>query len=170
MGGRRRETQERTERFSELCHQEYQRVLRTAFLMTGNREEARDLAQEACVLAYRKWNHVGELDRPGAWLQRTVANLSLAWRRKHRPRESLPANVGAVPPPELADPELMAALRRLSPAQLGVIVLRYYADQSIDEVARALGKRPGTVRALTSQGLARLRRDLEREEAAHEAR
>jgi DNA-directed RNA polymerase specialized sigma24 family protein len=40
------------------------------------------------------------------------------------------------------------------------VVLRFYADRSIEEVARTLGKRPGTIRALTSQGVARLRSSL----------
>jgi RNA polymerase sigma factor (sigma-70 family) len=56
--------------------------------------------------------------------------------------------------------ELLAALRELSPAQRAVVVLRYYTDQSIEDVAQILGKRPGTVRALASQGLSRLRVSL----------
>jgi len=45
-----------------------------------------------------------------------------------------------------------------------VVVLRFYADQSVEEVASGLGKRPGTVRALTSQAMATLRRTLKESE------
>lgn len=58
------------------------------------------------------------------------------------------------------DQDVVEAVRALPPAMRAVIVLRYFADQSIEEVASALGRRPGTIRALTAQGVARLR-DLE---------
>jgi RNA polymerase sigma-70 factor (sigma-E family) len=144
--------------FEELCREEFSTLVRTAYLMTGDREEALDLAQEALARAYQRWNHVSGLERPGAWLQRVVANLAISWRRRQR------ARARAVMPsrtqydlPATPDPELMSALRVLPPAQRAVIVLRYYVDQSVEEVARTLNKRPGTVRALTAQGLARLR-------------
>jgi RNA polymerase sigma factor (sigma-70 family) len=99
-----------------------------------------------------------------------VANLSISWRRRRRavPEEHLEER-GAVADPETSDVELMEALSFLTPAQRAVVVLRYYADQPVEAVARALGKRPGTVRALTSQGLARLR-EFMAEDAEDEAR
>jgi DNA-directed RNA polymerase specialized sigma24 family protein len=58
------------------------------------------------------------------------------------------------------DPGIRTALAGLPPAQRAAVVLRFYLDLSIDDTAQVLGKRPGTVRALTSQGVARLREDL----------
>jgi DNA-directed RNA polymerase specialized sigma24 family protein len=52
---------------------------------------------------------------------------------------------------------LTEALARLSPAQRAAIVLRYYLDWSVEDTAKALRKRPGTVTALTHQGMTRLR-------------
>jgi DNA-directed RNA polymerase specialized sigma24 family protein len=49
---------------------------------------------------------------------------------------------------------------RLTSAQRAAIVLRFYLDLSIEDTATALHKRPGTVRALTAQGIARLRGEL----------
>jgi len=161
----------RREAFDRLWRQEYARVVRSAFLMTGDREEAVDLAQEAFALAWRKWDRVADLEHAGAWLQRVLGNLSLNWRRRQRVRRKWRATPDAsASGPELADPELTAALRELPPAQRTVAVLRYYADQSVEEVARALGKRPGTVRALSSQALERLRRSLSGSEVETHAR
>jgi RNA polymerase sigma-70 factor (sigma-E family) len=157
------------EAFDQLCRREYASVVRTAYLITGDREEAADLAQEAFARAYERWRTVSRMERPGGWLQRVVANLSISWRRRRRavPEERLDER------PALADPEsdveMMEALSFLTPAQRAAVVLRYYADQPVEAVARALGKRPGTVRALTSQGLARLR-EFMAEEAEDEAR
>jgi RNA polymerase sigma-70 factor (sigma-E family) len=146
--------------FERLCEEEWPIVMRTAYLITGDRSEAEDLAQEALVRAYEHWSTVAALDKPQAWLQRVVVNLSLSWRRRldvrrravperHAPMEQMPV-----------DHDLVEAVRALPPAMRAAIVLRYFADQSIEEVASALGRRPGTIRALTAQGVARLR-DLE---------
>ena len=153
---------ERDESFERLCRVEYPAVVRTAYLITGDREEASDVAQEALARAYERWDVVSELDRPGAWLQRVAANLSLSWRRRRRyeARSAVEIEEHAEALTEGADLDLMDGLRFLTPAQRAVVVLRYYADQSVDQVATALQKRPGTVRALTSQGLARLREFL----------
>ena len=72
-------------------------------------------------------------------------------------RSTLATEEGVVDPPELPDPELAGALARLSPAQRAAIVLRFYVDWSVEDTAKALRKRPGTVTALTHQGMTRLR-------------
>ncbi len=157
--------------FQRVWDREYVRIVRTAFLMTGSREEAEDLAQESFAIAWRKWGHVGTLERPGAWLQVTVGRLALNWRRRRRRQPQPLATPEAGPvEPVLVDPQLTRALWTLTPGQRAVIVLRFYADQSVDQVARGLGKRPGTVRALTSQGLARLRLILDENGVAQDVR
>lgn len=148
--------------FEVLYAREFPNVYRTAYLITGDRQEALDLAQETFVRAYERWRSVRRMDNPAAWVQRVVANLALSLQRRHRVRRRMaPRTLSDVPVPTgPLDPSLMDALRTLSPAQRTVIVLRYFADQSIQQVADALGKRPGTVTALSSQGLARLRIEL----------
>jgi RNA polymerase sigma-70 factor (sigma-E family) len=154
---------DRRDAFEQLCRDEYAAVVRTAYLITGDREESLDLAQEALARAYERWRSVSQLDRPGAWVHRVVVNLAISWRRKQKVRLTKQVSVptASAPGPEPPDLELLAALRQLSTAQRAVVVLRYYTDQSIEDVAQALGKRPGTVRALASQGLARLRESLQ---------
>lgn len=154
---------DRREGFERLWREEYPRVVRTAWLITGDREEAADVAQETFARAYERWRTVSALDRPGAWLHRVAANLSLTWRRR-RARERHPSTAEAVDPVEIPDPALFEALRTLAPAQRAAVVLRHWADLSVEDTAQALGKRPGTVKALTHQGLARLRELLADEE------
>ena len=155
--------------FEELWRREYPRVLRTAYLVTGDVQEAADVTQEAFVRAYERAGTVLELDKPGAWVQRVAVNLAISWRRRQGRRSRA---VDATMPEESraasADPDLMAALAQLTPAQRAVISLRFYADQSVDETARALHKRPGTVKALSHQAVSRLREMLK--EAAHDPR
>lgn len=155
---------DQTEAFEQLCHDEYPRLVRTAFLITGDREESLDIAQEALARAYERWSSMSRIEWPGAWLNRVVVNLSFSWHRRRRVRQRQavqPAepSVGI----ELPDPDLIASLRSLPPAQRAAVVLRFYADLSVEETARALGKRPGTIRALTSQAVAKLRQPLPQE-------
>lgn len=158
--------------FEAFCRAEYERVLRTTYWVAGDLAEARDLTQEAFARAFATWRKVSALERPEAWVRRVAVNLALSHQRRQRlvrrPRPRIVEE--SSPEPAAPDPALRRALLELTPAQRAVIVLRFYADRSVAEVARDLGKRPGTVRALTSQGLTRLRARVEREGADHEAR
>jgi RNA polymerase sigma-70 factor (sigma-E family) len=154
--------EERRQAFESLWREEYARVYRTAFLVTGDRQEAADVTQEAFARAYERWRTVSRAERPGAWVQRVAVNLALSWRRRQRlrPRETAAAPPEVGQPYELPDPELFAALRSLPAQQRATVVLRHWADLSIEETARTLGKRPGTVKSLDAQGLANLRKRL----------
>ena len=155
--------EERRQAFEALWREDYARVFRTAVLVTGDRQEAADVTQEAFARAYERWRTVSRAERPGAWVQRVAVNLALTWRRRQRLRaRETSAQIGAGSPvdDELPDPDVFAALRALPPQQRAAVVLRHWLDLSIEETARTLGKRPGTVKALTSQGLANLRRKL----------
>jgi RNA polymerase sigma-70 factor (sigma-E family) len=143
--------------FESFCREHFVSVARTAFLITGDAEEAEDLAQEAFVRAYERWGRLSDMDQPSAWVHRVVTNLSISsWRRgRVRSRIHIPAeNVAETEAPDVA---LAAALRALTPAQRAAVVLRYYLDWSAADAAEALGKKASTVRVLTHQGLARLR-------------
>jgi RNA polymerase sigma-70 factor (ECF subfamily) len=149
--------------FTEFYEAERAAVFRTAFLITTDREEARDLTQEAFVRAFERWHEVSAHERPGAWLQTVVARLAISWRRREVVRRRRALNQRDERTVEMKDPEgaVLDALRALSQAQRAVVVLRFYADLSVRDVARALGKREGTVKALTAQAVARLRPLLE---------
>jgi RNA polymerase sigma-70 factor (sigma-E family) len=149
--------------FERLCRECWPGLVRTAFLVTGDRQEARDIAQEALARAFERWESVSEMENPEGWMHRVAVNLAISrWRRlrARRPRGPAPEELEL----DALDLDLLRAVRSLPPAQRAVVALRFYADQSVDAVARALGKRPGTVRALTSQALARLRSVLREEE------
>ena len=167
----RKVTNDRQEAFERLWREEYALVFRTAYLIVLDREEAGDLAQEAFVRAYERWRTVSRMHNPAAWLQRVVSNLALSWRRRRATAQRhATTERHAVPGPQdviettMPDPALFTALRSLPREQRAVVALRFYADQSVEDTARALGKRPGTVKALTHQGIARLRALLTEEE------
>ena len=164
---------EQREAFERFCREEYPNVVRAAYLITGDCEEALDVAQEAFVRSYQRWRQVSTMNAPAWWVTKVAANLAISWRRRQRLRRREGGDAGTVLAaldPEPVGDDVMAALATLTPAQRTVVVLRLFADQSVDQTATALGKRPGTVRALTSQAMSLLREFFDVEEVNDDAR
>ena len=157
------------EDFDEFCRRSYPSVERVAMFIIGNRSEAEEVAQEAFVRAYSHWSRVRVLASPESWVRRVAANLAISAARRARVRRAFRAEVReTVQPVEPPDGELLRALGSLSPAQRTVVVLRFAYDLSVEQVASELNKAPGTVRALTAQGLKRLRERLDVKEVSHD--
>jgi RNA polymerase sigma-70 factor (sigma-E family) len=151
-------------RFEDFAEERATALLRYAVLLTGDREQARDLVQDVLTRALVKWERIGTLDEPYAYVRRMVTNEHLSWRRRRRlwtvPLDDEPAGASgpAQPPPE--DDEMWALLGTLPRQQRAVLVLRFYEGLSDPEIAGVLGCRPGTVRSNASRALATLRIEL----------
>ena len=138
------------------------RLVRTAYAVSGDRGLAEDAVQTAFAKAYRSWRRISRLDAPEAYLRRMVVNEVLNDRRLARRRHEV---TSAEPPDRVrsgdADlfdrDELWRAVSTLPPRQRAVLVLRYYEDLSEQQIADALGCRPGTVKSQASAALASLR-------------
>lgn len=139
-------------------------LARTAWLLTGDREQARDLVQTALTRTYAAWGRVRREDAH-AYARRVLVNAHTDWRRR-RPWREHPTAIDVEPPArpgpggaDLVDERaaLVAALRTLARRERAVVVLRYYADLSEAETADALGISRGAVKSLASRALAKLR-------------
>jgi RNA polymerase sigma factor (sigma-70 family) len=129
-------------------------LIRLAFLLTGARDQAEDIVQSAFEAAQPRWD---ELDDPRAFLRRVVVNRAQdLHRRRYRPRPRPEPPVTHIP--ELD--ETWAELRRLPDRQRVVVVLRFYEDLPLTDIARLLDRPEGTVRSDLHRALAQLRRTL----------
>ena len=143
-------------------------LVRTAYLLCGDREHAEDLVQMTLLRTARRWPTARR--RPEAYARRVLVNLAKdRWRDLSRQ----PAEVRLSGTVELAArfgegdllidrDELIAALAALSDGQRAAVVLRYFDDLSVDDTAAALGCSAGTVKSQTSRALAALRSALVR--------
>lgn len=162
--------------YEELVRRYQEVAYRTAYLVCGDADEARDAAQEGFVRAY---GAIGRF-RPGAeprpWLLRIVANAARNRRRAAGRQASLalrsaqdrPSD-GAAPSPEVAvlagerRAELLAAINRLNEDDRRIITLRWFADLSEREMAAVLDVPAGTVKSRLSRAMERLRATVGRE-------
>jgi RNA polymerase sigma-70 factor (sigma-E family) len=140
-------------------------LLRTAYLLTGNRDDAEDLVQSALIKVVPKWSRIQ--DRPEGYIRQVLVRESVNRWRGRRWRE-VPTEVLPEPMPQDADPAdrigLLQALRSLSPQQRAVIVLRYFDDLTEADTATALDISVGTVKSYARDALARLRKQQSGEE------
>jgi DNA-directed RNA polymerase specialized sigma24 family protein len=144
--------------FDDFYAEHWPDAFRLAALMTHDAEAGADIAQDVFANMSRRWETI---ERPDAYLQRALTNASSNWRRSgRRAARKLHLLVvrgdGDVPFDGLAD-----AVARLPFRQRAVVVLRYYADLSEADIARALDCPPGTVKSLGSRALATLSKEVE---------
>ena len=139
----------------------YSRLVGLCFLLTGRRDMAEDVAQEAFVrLATRI--HGLEPEAVGPYVRRIAVNL---WKNRLRRMALEVRHRREAPPPggrtafEDRD-ELWTLVKGLPPRQRACVVLRYYEDLSEGDAAAALGCSIGTVKSQTSKALARLRKEF----------
>lgn len=149
----------------ELWYQaEYARLVNTLAIVTGDRSLAADAAAEACTKALSRWNRVGAMDRPGGWVYRVALNEARrrakrkAMERKLLARSVAGAEVETTPMP--ADLDLWSAVGRLPERTKEAVVLRYVADLTEPEIAKALGVSRGTVATMLKRAHIKLAEDL----------
>jgi RNA polymerase sigma-70 factor (sigma-E family) len=136
------------------------RLRRTAFLLCGDWHTAEDLTQTTLAKVFTAWRRISHRDAVNAYAMRTLLNTYLAERRRKRPAELL---TGELPehPVEVPGPELrlavLGALATLPPKARAVVILRYWADLSVDQVAGLLGCSAGNVKSQSARGLDKLR-------------
>jgi RNA polymerase sigma-70 factor (sigma-E family) len=151
------------EEFTEFVHAVWPGLYRTAYLMLGEHQLAEDLVQTSLAKTYASWRKVKEPAAAPAYARVVLANTAASWFRRRSWRNERPTERLPVPGDEhdpSTRPAVIDALRTLAPRQRAVVVLRYYDDLSVREVAHALGISEGTVKSQTSDALARLRRQL----------
>jgi RNA polymerase sigma factor (sigma-70 family) len=137
----------------ELFRDRWVPSVRLATALTSDRGAAEEIVQDAFLALSRRWTTV---DNPAGYLRTAVVNRCHDHHRRLGVRRRV-----LPPPPEVSQQapeydELWTVLARLPERRRAALVLRYYEDLPIDEIARLLDCRPGTVSSLLHRGLADL--------------
>jgi RNA polymerase sigma-70 factor (ECF subfamily) len=150
--------------FEEFFAAERTRLHRALFAITGSRGEAEDIAQDAFVRVWERWDRVGTLGDPAGYLHRTAMNLF----RDRRRRFVLSLKRAVHPSPDSNEYDAVEArsvaasvLGSLPPRQRAAVVLTEGLGYSAEEAGRMLGIKGSTVRALRHQARSNIRRSME---------
>jgi RNA polymerase sigma-70 factor (sigma-E family) len=137
--------------FSDFFHAEYARVVRTVYLVVHDHGQAEEIAQDAFVQLIGHWSTVANYDQPGAWVRRVAIRLAVRSSRRERARAVLERRTRTWwpdPPDDMPVPqtEILAVVRQLPTNQRVAVVLHYFEDRPVAEIADVLGCAPATAR------------------------
>jgi len=150
-------------RLAELYARHSRDAIKLAYLLTGDRALAEDLAQDAFVRLAGRFLDLRDPRGFESYLRRTIVNLSrMHFRHQKVERTHLDSTSKAEPSePDLGTRELLRdALFKLPERQRSALVLRFYLDLSEAQTAELLKCRAGTVKSLVSRGLETLRKEV----------
>jgi RNA polymerase sigma factor (sigma-70 family) len=140
----------------DLYAQEFRGLVRLAYVLVDTEAEAEEVVQEAFAKLLVRWSSVRN---PGAYLRRSVLNGCRDLQRRRATRRAHP-DEREVPVDPAAD-HVLDAVRALPPKRRAVVVLRFYEDLTIDQIAEVLRTRPGTVKSLLHRALKELEKVVE---------
>lgn len=154
-----------------LCHMRPKIIRYVRRQGPNSAELAEDIYQEVAALVVEKWDQVKDHPQRAAWVMKATQFLF----NRHRKLESRQASLtnsllmGDVEPAAVIIPEglicarmdIVRAMKALTERQLKMIILYYYEDYSVTEIAEQMGIRPGTVKSTLSDARAAIRRGLE---------
>jgi RNA polymerase sigma-70 factor (sigma-E family) len=146
-------------------------LLRFAMVLTGDAQRAEDIVSDVLGRAWEKWERIGSLAEPNAYVRRMVVNEFLSWKRltkRTAPRNDVAQLIDDAGRDYASNTEsvltersaMVDALARLPRKQRAALVLRFYEGLSDAEIATVLGCGQVTVRSNTSRALAALRIQL----------
>ena len=151
------------EDFDAFVAAQYGALVRTAYLLTQDRQLAEDLVQTSLARCWLAWHRI-EGDNPLPYVRRTLVNTYTSWWRRRwngeHPTGDLPEQPVTGGQAGIDDQtDLRTALARLPKRMRAVIVLRFYEDLTEAEAARLLNCSIGNIKSQTSRALAKLRID-----------
>lgn len=153
--------------FTEYVGRHRPALMRFATVLTGQAWLADDLVSDVLGRAYERWDRIGPMAEPNAYVRRMIVNDYVSWHRRlarTAPRAEVEP-VEALPDATVehaARDAMIQLLAQLPRRQRTAVVLRYYLGLPDADIAHHLGCREGTVRSLISRALAALRIDAGR--------
>ena len=136
--------------FSAFFASEYTRMVRTVYLIVHDHGRAEEIVQDAFVQLLDHWEKIVHYDQPGAWVRRVAIRLAVRVVRRDRMRPDLERRFrtddGGSGEPALPRDDVVAAVRSLPTNQRVAVVLHYFEDRPVAEIADALGCAQATAR------------------------
>ncbi|WP_162529835.1 RNA polymerase sigma factor [Nocardioides caldifontis] len=133
----------------------YPAVVRTAFVIVRERGLAEEVAQDAFVRLYERWDGIEPVEQPQAWVHAVAVRMAVRQARRRRTTSVVDLDDRPVDDP-VVDVDLHRALGELPPRQRAAVALYYLEDRPVAEVALLLDVSPSTVKQHLHRARARL--------------
>lgn len=167
---------EDAEAFEALFRTYEKKALGTAYLLAGDKAIAEDIVQEAFILCYRKIKNIKNPQIFNIWFYRLIVRVGWRMVSRHKktlPLEKEPVNMNNLPggrssPEQMIESQLTSMLVRKKIKALNakfktVIILHYFNEMSVKEIAKVLGCFEGTVKSRLYKARQLLKKELEQE-------
>jgi RNA polymerase sigma factor (sigma-70 family) len=139
-----------------LFRREFAAVARTVFLIVHDRGRAEEIAQDAFVKLLQRWATVSSYERPDAWVRRVAIRMAVRQARRELRRPSIEKLSAGAGGERVADLDVAVAVAALAPMQRAAVVLYYWEDRPVAEIAELLGVSDSTVKQHLHRGRAHL--------------
>lgn len=146
--------------FETFYNENWTKVHRAVAVIIRDADLAREAVDEAMVRAYERWKTVSMMANSEGWVYRVAVNWARSRLRRRSMWKGLSPTAEVVQDPEVSDPLVVDAIRRLPARQRDVVVLRFLLDLSEADTAEALGIPRGTVKSRLSRAVEVLREEL----------
>jgi len=162
IGGEALQRDEQT--FEAIYRDSYPRLVGQLFIVTTSRAEAEEVVQEAFARLWGRWSQVQGYENIESWVRRVALNFAISrWRRSRR-HEQLLEVPSAHDDPAESDVAVVLALKGLPIKQRSALFLHHVVGLSVEEVAKEMSTKPGTVKSWLSRGRVELASHLRSEE------
>jgi len=123
-------------------------LTRTVYLIVHDRSVAEEIAQDAFLKLLQKWSTVADYERPEAWVRKVAVRMAVrhVGRERMRPGREQRSMPRLAEEPAAPDPDVLRAVRQLAPMQRAAVVLFYWEDRPVVEIARTLQVSESTVK------------------------
>ncbi|NGP45692.1 sigma-70 family RNA polymerase sigma factor [Bacillaceae bacterium SIJ1] len=153
------------ERFLSLIHEHHHRLYRIAFSYVKNKEDALDIIQESVYKGYKSYHKVKQPEYEKTWITKIVMNSAIDFIKKNKrvvPLEETVLENVASPTRDIVEDKLTVeeALDQLSEKQRAVVILRFFEDMKLAEIAEVLDAPVSTIKSLLYRALKQIEVDM----------
>jgi RNA polymerase sigma-70 factor, ECF subfamily len=135
------------EAFAAFFRTEYPSVARTVELILRDRARAEEVTQDAFIQLFTRWKSISKYERPGAWVRRVAIRMAVRAARREKVRALVEREEPSQVDEDVPDVDLLAAIQTLRETQRAVIVLFYFEDLPVAEIAHILERPEATIRS-----------------------
>lgn len=153
------------EEIERLLTENYKQYYRLAYSYVKNEQDALDIVQESAYKAIKNSHKIKRGEYAATWIYRIVVNTSMDFLRKRKPDIAYEEQEGVFHQEEQKGVDVLEMLKILDKKEQTILILRYFEERKLEEIADILGENLNTVKAKLYRSLKKLKADFDNPES-----